>query len=442
MVIRTLILAMLLGSALFGGIAEQATAEKAAPSHVNLIVLDTSINPAVADFIHESISRSAQDGALALIIQLDTPGGLLNSTRIIVKDLLGAPLPVIVYVAPSGGGAGSAGVFITMAGHIAAMAPGTTIGAAHPVSGGGKDIEGDMREKIENFTASFSESIAQRRGRNVKWAEKAVRESVSITEVEALREKVVDVVASDIQDLLRKVEERQVDVGNAKVALSFKAGRDASGMVPIVTLDMRLKHKVLNLIADPNIAYILMLVGLAGLYLEFSHPGVIFPGLTGGICLLLALTAFQVLPINSTGVILLLLGMGLLIMELFVPSFGILGVGGIISFVLGSLFLFDAPPEELAVDRSLIVTAALCVSSFMLFVGLLAVRTWRQRPASGQEGLIGEIGEVRERLAPRGRVWVHGEYWTAESEEEVEVGQKVRVVSMHHMVLRVQKATV
>ncbi|MBI3246254.1 MAG: nodulation protein NfeD [Deltaproteobacteria bacterium] len=442
MVIRILLFAMLLGSALLGGIAVQATEDKASPPHVNLIVLDTSINPAVADFIHESISRSAQDGASALIIQLDTPGGLLNSTRVIVKDLLGAPLPVIVYVAPSGGGAGSAGVFITMAGHIAAMAPGTTIGAAHPVSGGGKDIEGDMREKIENFTASFSESIAQRRGRNVKWAEKAVRESVSITEVEALREKVVDVIASDIQDLLRKVEERQVEVGNAKVALSFKAGRDASGMVPIVTLDMRLKHKVLNLIADPNIAYILMLIGLAGLYLEFSHPGVIFPGLTGGICLLLALTAFQVLPINSTGVILLLLGMGLLIVELFVPSFGILGVGGIISFVLGSLFLFDAPPEELAVDRSLIVTAALCVSSFMLFVGLLAVRTWRQRPTSGQEGLIGEIGEVRERLAPRGRVWVHGEYWTAESEEEVEVGQKVRVVSMRHMVLRVQKATV
>ncbi len=432
----------LFGRTLFGGIEELATEAQPASPHVNLIVLDASINPAVADFIRESITHSVQEGASALVIQLDTPGGLLNSTRTIVKDILGAPLPVIVYVAPSGAGAGSAGVFITMAGHIAAMAPGTTIGAAHPVSGGGKDIEGDMRAKIENFTASFSEAIAQRRGRNVKWAEKAVRESVSITEVEALQEKVVDVVASDIQDLLRKIEDRKVDVGNTKVTLSFKAARDASGAVPVVVLEMRLKHKVLNLVADPNIAYILLLAGLAGLYLEFSHPGVIFPGLTGGICLLLALTAFQVLPINSTGVLLLLLGIGLLIAELFVPSFGILGVGGMISFVLGSLFLFDAPAEELAVDRSLIVTAALCVSSFMLFVGLLAVRTWRQRPASGQEGLVGEIGEVRERLAPRGRVWVHGEYWTAESEEELEVGQKVRVVSMQHMVLRVQKATV
>jgi membrane-bound serine protease (ClpP class) len=207
-------------------------------------------------------------------------------------------------------------------------------------------------------------------------------------------------------------------------------------------LEMRLKHKVLNLIADPNIAYILMLAGLVGLYLEFSHPGVIFPGLTGGICLLLALTAFQVLPINSTGILLLLLGLGLLIAELFVPSFGILGVGGIISFVLGSLFLFDAPVEELAIDRGIIVTAALCVSAFMLFVGTLAVRTWGQRPASGQEGMIGEVGEVRERIAPRGKVWLHGEYWTAESDEELEVGQKVRVVSVNHMVVRVRKATV
>jgi len=410
-------------------------------AHVNLIVLDTTINPAVVDFIHESISSSLQDGAAALIIQLDTPGGLLNSTKTIVKDLLSAPLPIIVYVAPSGAGAGSAGVFITMAGHIAAMAPGTTIGAAHPVSGGGQNIEGDMREKIENFTASFSETIAQRRGRNVEWAEKAVRQSVSITEVEALQKKVIDVVASDIQDLLKKVEDRKVEVGNTKVTLSFKAARDATGRVPVVTLDMRLKHRLLNLIADPNIAYLLMLAGVVGIYLEFSHPGAIFPGLVGGICLLLALTVFQVLPINSTGVLLLLLGIGLLIAELFVPSFGILGVGGIFSFVLGSLFLFDAPAEELAVDRSLIVTSALCVSVFMLFVGTLAVRTWKQRPASGQEGLIGEIGEVRERIAPRGKVWLHGEYWTAESDEEINIGQKVRVVGLNHLVLRVRRVT-
>jgi membrane-bound serine protease (ClpP class) len=202
---------------------------------------------------------------------------------------------------------------------------------------------------------------------------------------------------------------------------------------------MRLKHKVLNILADPNIAYLLMMAGILGLYLEFSHPGLLFPGLAGGICLLLALTAFQVLPINYTGLLLILLGIGLLVAELFLPSFGILGFGGIVSFVLGSLFLFDTPDSELAVDRSIILTAALSVSAFMLFVGTLAVRAWRQQPVSGVEGLIGEVGEVRSRLAPRGKVWLHGEYWNAESDEEIEVGQKVQVVGVDRMVLHVRK---
>lgn len=416
-----------------------ATTADTRTAHVNLIVLDATINPAVADFIRESINQSFQDGASALIIQLDTPGGLLSSTRTIVKDILGAPLPVIVYVAPSGASAGSAGVFITMAGHIAAMAPGTTIGAAHPVGGGGQSIEGDMREKIENFTASFGEAIAQRRGRNVEWAEKAVRESVAITEVEALEKKVIDLVASDVQDLLREAEDRTVEIGSTKTPLNFKTAQDADGTFRVTTLEMRLKHKVLNILADPNIAYLLMMAGILGLYLEFSHPGLLFPGLAGGICLLLALTAFQVLPINYAGLLLIFLGIGLLVTELFLPSFGILGVGGVISFVLGSLFLFDAPDAELMVDRGIIMTAALCASAFMLFVGTLAVRAWRQQPVSGLEGLIGEVGEVRVRLAPRGKVWIHGEYWTAEGDEDIEVGQKVRVIGMNRMVLRVRR---
>ncbi len=437
--VKQFLAALLLVCALFVSGVPCSAAVDAQDKHINLIVLEATINPAVADFIRESINQSAQEGALALIIQLDTPGGLLNSTRSIVKDLLGAPLPVIVYVAPSGASAGSAGVFITMAGHVAAMAPGTTIGAAHPVGGGGQDISGDLGEKIENFTASFSETIAQRRGRNVEWAEKAVRESVSITDVEALQKKVIDLIASDVQDLLQKAEDRKVEVGNTKTTLTFKAAQNAAGMFRVVTLEMRLKHKVLNILADPNIAYLLMMAGILGLYVEFSHPGLLFPGLTGGICLLLALTAFQVLPINYSGLLLILLGLGLLVAELFLPSFGILGVSGIVSFVLGSLFLFDTPDAELAVDRGIIVTAALCASAFMLFIGTLAVRTWRQQPVSGPEGLIGEIGEVRVRLAPRGKVWMHGEYWNAESDEEIEVGQKVRVVSMNHLVLRVRR---
>lgn len=409
-------------------------------AHVNMIVIDATINPAIADFIRESIEQSAHDGAQALVIQLDTPGGLLTSTKTIVKDILGAPLPVIVYVAPGGASAGSAGVFITMAGHVAVMAPGTTIGAAHPVGSGGENIEGDMREKIENFTASFSESIAQRRGRNVEWAQKAVRESVAITEVEAVQKKVIDFVAADIQELLRKADGRKVEVGSVSVPVKTKLTPTTENTVSVIQLQMRLKHKLLNIVADPTIAYLLMMAGLLGLYLEFSHPGIGFAGIGGGICLLLALTAFQLLPINYAGVALLLLGIGLLVAELFLPTFGVLGVGGIVAFVLGSLFLFDAPAQELLVDRSTIATVALCGGLIMLSLSMLAARTWRQKPVSGTEGLIGTIGEVRVRIAPRGKVWIHGEYWNAESNEEIEVGERVQVVEMKDLLLRVRKA--
>ena len=410
-------------------------------THISLIVVDATINPAVADFIRESIEQAAQQGALALIVQLDTPGGLLSSTKTIVKDLLDAPLPVIVYVAPGGSGAISAGVFITMAGTIAAMAPGTTIGAAHPVAGGGQDIEGDMREKVENFTASFSESIARRRGRNIEWAEQAVRESVAITETEALEKQVIDLVASDVQDLLRQVSGRTVEVGSTEQTLNFAAAQGAGGSFYVVRQEMRLKHKVLNILAHPQIAYLLMMAGILGLYLEFSNPGLLFPGLVGALCLILALTAFQVLPINYTGLVLIFLGLALLVTELFLPSFGILGVGGLVAFVMGSLFLFDSPDAELAPDRGVIFGAALGVGLFILIAGSLSMQAYRRRPVTGTEGLIGELGEVRERLAPRGKVWLHGEYWNAESDEDdIEAGQTVRVVDVAHMVLKVHRA--
>ena len=308
---------------------ETVGAARGTDSHrVHLITLDASINPATADFIHESIFSAAHEGAQALIIELDTPGGLLDSTKSIVKDLLGSPLPVIVYVAPSGAGAASAGVFVTMAANIAAMAPGTNIGAAHPVGGQGENISGDMREKVENFTVSLSKTIAHERGRNVEWAEKAVRESVSITEQEALKLHVIDVVAANLDDLLRQCDGREVQLGTTKVLLDL-AGAE------IVRKDMRLKQKFLNILANPNVAYLLMTAGLLGLYVEFTHPGVFFPGVAGGICLLLGLTALQVLPINYSGLALLGLGLALLISELFLPSFGILGISGIVSFVLG-----------------------------------------------------------------------------------------------------------
>ena len=434
----------------FGQAADQEDARQArsAPlagmrsTHISLIVVDATINPAVADFIRESIDQAARQGALALIVQLDTPGGLLSSTKTIVKDLLDAPLPVIVYVAPGGSGAISAGVFITMAGTIAAMAPGTTIGAAHPVTGGGQNIEGDMREKVENFTASFSESIARRRGRNIEWAEQAVRESVAITETEALEKKVIDLVARDVQDLLRQASGRTVEVGNTEQTLNFSAAQGAGSSFHVVRQEMRLKHKILNVLAHPQIAYLLMMAGILGLYLEFSNPGLLFPGLAGAICLIMALTAFQVLPINYTGLVLIVLGLALLVTELFLPSFGILGISGLVAFVMGSLFLFDSSDADLVLDRGVIFGAALGVGLFILIVGSLSMTAYRRRPVTGTEGLIGELGEVRVRLAPRGKVWLHGEYWNAESEEdEIEAGQTVRVVDVAHMVLKVHKAS-
>jgi membrane-bound serine protease (ClpP class) len=401
--------------------------------HVDLITIDGSINPAVDDFIRESIVRSKTNGARALIIQLDTPGGLLTSTRTIVKELLSDLVPVIVYVAPSGAGAGSAGVFITMAAHIAAMAPGTNIGAAHPVAGGGQEVKGVMGEKIENFTASFSESIAQQRGRNTEWAIQAVRKSVSITEKEALKIKVIDVVAKDIDDLLEQAHGRKVDIEGRKHELALKDAR-------VQRYEMSLKQKVLNTIADPNIAYLLMMAGILGLYMEFAHPGVIFPGVAGAICLLLAFVSLQLLPINYTGLALVVLGIGLLIGEAFYPSFGVLGIGGIISLTLGSLLLFDTPMSDFGVDRTIVFTAVGTLGSFVLAVSYLVFRSQKEKLTLGIEGLIGEIGAVRDKLSPTGRIFVHGETWKAQADNEIDVGEKVEVVGVEGMVLKVRRA--
>jgi membrane-bound serine protease (ClpP class) len=406
-----------------------------ASARVHLITIDGTINPAVDDFIRESLATSARDGAEALVIQLDTPGGLLTSTKSIVKELLGATVPVIVYVAPSGASATSAGVFVTMAAHVAAMAPGTTIGAAHPVGGGGDDIGGDMRKKVENFAASFGKSIAERRGRNVEWAEKAVRESVSVTEKEAVNKKIVDLVAPDLTALLTALAGRELQVDDRKVRLTLGATTE------ITRLEMRLKHRVLDLIADPNISYLLFMAGLLGLYFEFTNPGAVLPGVMGGICLLLALAAFQVLPINSTGILLMLFAVLLIVAEAFVPSFGVLGVGGIVAFALGSLLLFDTPESTIAVDRGIIGAAVVTVSGFMLTVGYLIMRAQHRPVHTGAEGLIGEIGTVRAASPAGVKVFVHGEYWDAVSDAAVEPGARIEVVRVEPgMRLRVRPA--
>ena len=410
-----------------------ATPELGSGSHVDMIVIDGGINPAVNDYIRESIQRARAGNARALIIQLDTPGGLLSSTRSIVKEMLSAPLPVIVYVAPSGAGAGSAGVFITMAANIAAMAPGTNIGAAHPVAGGGQEIKGVMGEKIENFTASFSETIAQRRGRNTDFAIQAVRRSISITDTEALEKRVIDIIATDVSDLLKQANGREVEIGGVKSTLDFDG-------VSILRVEMGLKQKVLNILAHPNIAYLLMMAGILGLYMEFSNPGALFPGIAGGIALLLALASFQVLPVNYAGLLLIGLGMCLLIAEAFLPSFGLLGISGVVSLGLGSLLLFDVEGSDLSVDRGIVFAAVGTLSAFVLLVSYLVVKSQRRKATLGYAGLVGELGEVRERLDLTGKVFVHGEVWKAEGPERLDPGDRIEVVGHDGMILKVKRA--
>jgi membrane-bound serine protease (ClpP class) len=424
---------LLLGAATTPAPTAAPAADGGAPK-VLLLVVDGGINPATADYIHDGIAAAEEQGAAAVVIQLDTPGGLLESTKVIVKDLLGAPVPVIVYVGPSGAGAASAGVFVTMAAAVAGMAPGTNIGAAHPVGGQGEDIGKDMRKKVENFAASLGRTIAQQRGRNVEWAEKAVRESVSITEREAVKLKVVDLVADSVADLLAKSDGRTVTVQGRTVTLRTRGAA-------VQPLDMRLRQRLLDLIANPNVAYLLMMAGLLGLYVEFTNPGVVAPGVVGVICLLLAMAALQVLPINYTGLALIGVGVAMLIAEAFLPSFGVIGVGGMVAFVLGSLLLFDTPDSTVQVDRGLIAGAAVSLGAYAIVIGWLVLRSQRQRSQVGSEGMIGEPGQVRRVLEPgrRVKVFVHGEYWDAETDQPLQVGDAVEVAAVSGLTLRVRR---
>jgi membrane-bound serine protease (ClpP class) len=410
--------------------AQAAATAYAGP--VVVITIDSSINPAVADFIEGSIDAAQRNNARALVIELDTPGGLLSTTRRIVKDLLGAPLPVIVYVAPSGASAASAGTFITIAASLAAMAPGTTIGAAHPIEVGGEEEKGVAATKIESYAASFARTIAEQRGRNQDWVEKAVRQSASIGDREALSKHVVEIVARDLPDLLNQANGRQVQVGGHTQTLSLAGA-------PIERREMTLKEQVIDKLSDPNLVYLLLMAGLVGLYFEFAHPGVYAPGVIGAICLLLALMSFQVLPINNTGLLLLLLGVGLLTGEVLNPSHGILGLGGVISFVLGSLFLIDTSQTNQVISRAAI--AGVTVGLVIGMAGFAWALAERRKPAvTGREGLIGEIGEIRQAVTPgaAGWIFIHGEMWRARSDEALEVGATARVTAVKGMELRVQ----
>jgi membrane-bound serine protease (ClpP class) len=410
------------------------TAAPAWAAEVATITLDGVISPVTVRLVETAIDRAQASRASALVIQLDTPGGLERSMRSICQRLLNAPLPVVVYVGPTGARAASAGVFITMAAHVAAMAPATNIGAAHPVAvGGGGGADKESLKKIANDAAAFARSIATERGRNADWAEKAVRESVSITEREAVRLKVVDLVADSIPDLLAKVDGRTVKTSAGPVTLATKDAR-------VTAIEIGFRDRFLNVITDPNVAYILMMLGMLGLFFELSNPGVILPGVVGGISLILAFFAFQSLPINYAGLLLILFGIVLLIAEIKVVSHGVLAIGGIVAMALGSLMLFDATEIGFRISWTVILPTVGVTAGLFLFVLTVGLRALARRPLLGGPGLIGETGVAREPLTPVGQVAIHGELWRAVAEgEPVDAGAPVRVVAVDGLTLKVVK---
>lgn len=392
--------------------------------------LTGSINPGVAEFVEKGIERAAGDRAACLIIALDTPGGLAESMRQIVQAILASPVPVVVYVSPGGARAASAGVMITMAADVAAMAPGTNIGAAHPVSAGGKDIDETMSEKVTNDMVAHARSVAEKRGRNADWVEKAIRESVSVTETEALEKKIIDLVARDLKDLIARIDGREI-TDKGKLELT------GAGIVPI---EEGLRTKILKTISDPNIAYILMMIGLAGLYFELSHPGAILPGVIGAISLILAFFAFQTLPVNYAGMLLILLSLVFFILEMKVASFGMLSVAGVASLLLGSLMLFDEGDTGLRVAWSVLLPTVIMVSGFFVVIAGLVIRSQLARPRTGASGLVGEIGWVKQALTPDGKVFVHGELWHATAATPIALGTRVRVKKVTNLLLEVEPA--
>ena len=410
------------------GVSLSATTGK----QIKVINIDESINPGTAAFLARGTQEAEQDEAVLLVVQLDTPGGLVSSMRTMVKTIMNASVPVVVYVSPSGAQAASAGVFVVLAADVAAMAPGTNIGAAHPVVAGGKEMDETMNTKMVNDLVAFIKSIANKRGRNADWAEEAVRKSVSITAEEALKLHVVDLVAKDMNDLLEKLEGWPVQTRDGEKKLALKGAS-------IGRIQENLRDKILKTVSNPNIAYILMLIGLAGLYFELSHPGVIFPGVIGGISLILAFYAFQTLSVNYAGLLLILLGAILFLLEIKVTSYGLLSIGGVICLTLGSIMLFNTGNTDLQVSWSVLIPAVLVISSFFIGVALLAVRAHIAKPRTGYQGLIGEIAVAKEALAPEGKVFVHGELWNATSEDTVPAGTRVEVIGVENLLLKVRK---
>ncbi|MEK6652641.1 MAG: nodulation protein NfeD [Nitrospirota bacterium] len=401
-------------------------------NNVIVITVNGVINPSSAEYIGKSIKKANERKPEALIIELDTPGGLDTSMRIIVKDIIGSEVPVVVYVSPSGARAASAGVFIMLASHVAAMSPGTNIGAAHPV-GVGEKMDKTMAEKATNDAAAYVRSLAERTGRNAKWAEDAVRKSISATETEALNQKVIDLVSKDLNTLLSDIDGRKV-----RTVMGEKTLKTAN--VNVIREEMSLRHKILNFITDPNVAYMLMLLGFYGLFFELTNPGAIFPGVMGGICLILAFYAFQTLPVNYAGLLLIILAIILFILEIKIISHGVLTIGGVISMLIGSLMLFESPGPFMKLSLFLILPAVILTALFFTIVLGLAYKAHKRKPVTGSEGLIGLKGIAGTDITNNGgMVLLRGEIWSAYSDETISKGEKIIVESVTGLKVKVKK---
>ncbi|MCP9438636.1 MAG: nodulation protein NfeD [Nitrospira sp.] len=402
-------------------------------SHAGEVLVATYegvINPVASEYIHDALAAAESTSAQAVILRLDTPGGLDTSMRLIVKDITGSPIPVIVFVAPSGGRAASAGVFITLAAHVAAMAPGTNIGAAHPVAMGGGEMDKTMKEKVENDAVAYIKSIAEQRGRNVSWAEDAVRKSVSATEQEALKLKIIDLIAEDVPALMKHLHGRKVTVSSGPVTLMTEGAS-------LREFPMGLRLELLKALSDPNIAYLLMTIGTIGILAELYNPGAILPGIVGAISLILAFYSLQSLPVNYAGVLLFILGIVFFILEATVTSYGLLAIGGVISMILGSLMLIKSDAEFFRISWSVIVPVIIATAAVSLFIVGMGVRALRRSPQTGSEGMIGAIGVAKTALHPDGKLMIHGELWDAVSDSPLEPGATAKVLRVEGLKLYV-----
>ncbi len=392
--------------------------------HVAAIKMNMMILPGTAAFLKKSIDKATTEGAKALVIYLNTPGGILQTTQEMIQDILASPVPIIVYVSPQGATAASAGVFVTLASHVAAMAPGTSIGAAHPVAGDGKDIEGQMAKKAENITIAMVKSLSQERGRNIEWAEKSVKESNSLTHEEALKQNVIDKVAVDLADLLRQIKGLEIKVQNKSIKLE-----DYSAL-PVINYEISFMDQALNIISNPTVAALLWLAATTGITIELYNPGLVLPGVVGVICLILALMVSQVLPVSSGAILLLIAGVVMIIAEMFVVS-GALAIGGIIAIVLGAIYLVDVSQASgLSVAYEVIVSIAVFVSIFLIAMIKSIRTTFKSQVTTGKEAFMGKKGVAFEDFTYKGKIKVDGEIWNAKLlEGSVKKGDEVIIVS-------------